>query len=195
MSTPTTSGQSLMNHADESSPDQPNPFPFCNSTLILSNISTKIYQEQINSLPNKDHHISNFNFKLTIGKSLPTSWDNFMDPYTVFPWSFIHHCFKVEYLNTTSMSQYINSTILKVHCSSTQSQKQLRETLRITSVIGNFVWDTKSSKHQSFIQININCHSSLALSIPKKKCRILRLISKNDIFYFLDVLCNKSFEY
>jgi gag-polypeptide of LTR copia-type len=41
----------------------------------------KIYWEQINSSPNKEHHISDFNFKLTIGDSLPTSWDNFTDPY------------------------------------------------------------------------------------------------------------------
>jgi hypothetical protein len=41
----------------------------------------KIYWERINSSPNKDHHISDFNFKLTIGDSLPSSWDNFTDPY------------------------------------------------------------------------------------------------------------------
>ena len=41
----------------------------------------KIYWERINSSPNKDHHISDFNFKLTIGDSLPASWDNFMDLY------------------------------------------------------------------------------------------------------------------
>jgi hypothetical protein len=41
----------------------------------------KIYWERINSSPNKDHHISDFNFKLTIGDSLPASWDNFTDPY------------------------------------------------------------------------------------------------------------------
>src|SRR5882762_748190 len=41
----------------------------------------KIYWERINSSPNKEHHISDFNFKLTIGDSLPASWDNFTDPY------------------------------------------------------------------------------------------------------------------
>ena len=41
----------------------------------------KIYWERINSSPNQDHHISDFNFKLTIGDSLPSSWDNFTDPY------------------------------------------------------------------------------------------------------------------
>jgi hypothetical protein len=41
----------------------------------------KIYWERINSSSNKDHHISDFNFKLTIGDSLPSSWDNFTDPY------------------------------------------------------------------------------------------------------------------
>jgi len=41
----------------------------------------KIYWERINSSPNKEHHISDFNFKLTIGDSLPSSWDNFTDPY------------------------------------------------------------------------------------------------------------------
>ena len=41
----------------------------------------KIYWERINSSPNKEHHISDFNFKLTIGDSLPLSWDNFTDPY------------------------------------------------------------------------------------------------------------------
>ena len=33
----------------------------------------KIYWERINSSPNKDHPISDFNFKLTIGDSLPAS--------------------------------------------------------------------------------------------------------------------------
>jgi hypothetical protein len=41
----------------------------------------KIYWERINSSPNREHHISDFNFKLTIGDSLPSSWDNFTDPY------------------------------------------------------------------------------------------------------------------
>ena len=41
----------------------------------------KIYWERINSSPNKEHHISDFNFKLTIGDSLPPSWDNFTDLY------------------------------------------------------------------------------------------------------------------
>jgi hypothetical protein len=59
----------------------------------------------------------------------------------------------------------------------------------------NFVWYTKSSKYQSFIQIKINCHSSLALSIPKKTYKIPRWTSKHNIFYFLGVLYNKSFEY
>jgi gag-polypeptide of LTR copia-type len=41
----------------------------------------KIYWERINSSLNKDHHISDFSFKLTIGDLLPSSWDNFTDPY------------------------------------------------------------------------------------------------------------------
>jgi hypothetical protein len=41
----------------------------------------KIYWERINSSPNREHHISDFNFKLTIGDPSPSSWDNFTDPY------------------------------------------------------------------------------------------------------------------
>ena len=45
----------------------------------------KIYWERINSSPNKDHHISDFNFKLTIGDSLPASWDiTTEDPITEY---------------------------------------------------------------------------------------------------------------
>jgi gag-polypeptide of LTR copia-type len=41
----------------------------------------KIYWERINPSSNNDHYISDFNFKLTISDSLPSSWDNFTDPY------------------------------------------------------------------------------------------------------------------
>ena len=43
-------------------------------TDIIKNLDQlKIYWEHINSSPNKDHHISDFNFKLTINDSLPAS--------------------------------------------------------------------------------------------------------------------------
>ena len=64
-----------------------------------------------------------------------------------FPRSFIHRFFELEYLNTATITQYIDNTILKVHRSAIQSLcnwEKYRSCLDTISLAGRFQHPSES---------------------------------------------------